>query len=287
MLFLHAMTKTGLTRFFNWTLLVLFSWALLACDPYSKILKNPDLDYKYKMAQEFYYQGLYYKAQPLLEELLTAYRGSDKAEDVYYYYAWCDYHLKAYTLASYHFKNFSTNFPTSKRVEDVDFMYAYCMFLESPNFALDQQSTRKALEAFQLYVNKHPRSKRISECNRMMDILRAKLEKKSVESAMLFYHMEDYRAAAVMLKNTLNDYPDISEREYLSFLIVKSYYNLAQNSIESKKEERFNETLRYYASLKDDYPNSIHLKEAGEFAEKAKSELAKLAKAQASKKEIN
>lgn len=277
MLILQAMTKMRLYRF----LLIFTGMVALtitqSCDPYNKVLKNPDLNFKYKMAQEYYYQGSYYRAQPLLEELITAFRGSDRAEDVYYYYAWCDYHMKAYTLASFHFKNFSTSFPTSKRVEDMDFMYAYCLYLESPNFALDQISTRKALEAFQLFVNKHPSSSRIGECNRMMDILRAKLERKSVESALLFYRMEDYRAAAVMLRNTLSDYPDIEQREYLSFLVVKSYYNLAQNSIETKKEERFNETIRQFQELKEDYPNSSYLKEATTYATRARQELQKLA----------
>lgn len=249
---------------------------LTACDPYQKILKNPDLSFKYEKAREFYYQGQYYKAQPLLEELLTAYRGSEKAEDVYYYYAWCDYHLQTYQVASFHFKNFATTFPNSKRVEEVDFMYAYCLFLESPTYALDQISTKKALEAFQLFINRHPRSPKVAESNRMMDILRSKLEKKSVESALLFYRMEDYRAAAIMLRNTLSDYPDISEREYLSFLVVKSFYNLSVNSIESKKEERFNETLRFYNELKEDYPNSAYIKEAEGYAIKARQELKKL-----------
>ncbi len=271
------MTKMRLNRSFTFIVLLFTAWVFTACDPYNKVLKSTDLNFKYEMAQKYYYQGAYYKAQPLLEELLTAYRGSEKAEDIYYYYAWCDYHLQQFTLASFHFKNFSTSFPTSKRVEDVDFMYAYCLYLESPNYSLDQVSTRKALEAFQLYVNKHPHSKRIGECNRMMDILRSKLEKKSIESAMLFYRMEDYRAAAIMLRNTLSDYPDVSEREYLSYLVVKSYYNLSMNSIDSKKEERFNETLRYYQELKEEFPNSTYLKEAGNYAAKARQELKKLA----------
>lgn len=277
MLILQAMTKMRPNRF----LLLFFGLVMLmvtqSCDPYNKVLKNPDLNFKYKMAQQYYYQGSYYRAQPLLEELITAYRGTDRAEDVYYLYSWCDYHLKAYSLASFHFKNFSTSFPTSKRVEDMDFMYAYCLYLESPNFSLDQINTRKALEAFQLFVNKHPGSSRIGECNRMMDIMRAKLERKSVESAMLFYRMEDYRAAAVMLRNTLTDYPDIDEREYLTFLVVKSYYNLAENSIDIRKEERYNETIRQYQELKEDYPNSVHLKEAANYATKAQQELKKLA----------
>lgn len=266
---LQAMTKRlGLRSLLILALLVVFVGGQ-SCDPYNKILKSPDLAYKFEMAKKFYYEGAYYKAQPLLEELISVYRGSDKAEEVYYYYAYCDYHLQDFTVASYHFKNFSNSFPASSKVEEMDFMYAYCLYLESPRFGLDQGSTQKALEGLQLYINKHPRSLRIAECNRMMDVLRSKLERKAYESAMLFYKMEDYRASATMLRRTLQEYPDIDEREELLFLVCKSYYLLAENSIREKQTERFEECLKTYAELKEDFPQSKYLKEAGNMAEKA------------------
>lgn len=272
------MTKRPVLRSF-----VVFAALLMlllgqSCDPYNKILKSPDLAYKFEMAKKFYYEGAYYKAQPLLEELISVYRGSEKAEEVYYYYAYCDYHLQDFTVASYHFKNFSNSFPSSNKVEEMDFMYAYCLYLESPRFGLDQGSTQKAIEGLQLYINKHPKSLRIAECNRMMDVLRSKLERKAYESAMLFYRMEDYRASATMLRRTLLEYPDIDEREELLFLICKSYFMLAENSIREKQTERYEECLKTYAELREDYPQSKFLKEAGNMAEKASKAIANIEK---------
>lgn len=272
------MTKRPVLRSF-----VVFAALLMlllgqACDPYNKILKSPDLAYKFDMAKKFYYEGAYFKAQPLLEELISVYRGSEKAEEVYYYYAYCDYHLQDYTVASYHFKNFSNSFPSSSKVEEMDFMYAYVLYLESPRYGLDQGSTQKAIEGLQLYINKHPRSMRIAECNRMMDVLRSKLERKAYESAMLFYRMEDYRASATMLRRTLLEYPDIDEREELLFLICKSYYLLAENSIREKQTERYEECLKTFGELKEDFPQSNYLKEAASMADKAAKAIAKLEK---------
>lgn len=272
------MTKRPVLRSF-----VVFAALLMlllgqSCDPYNKILKSPDLAYKLEMAKKFYYEGAYYKAQPLLEELISVYRGSEKAEEVYYYYAYCDYHLQDFTVASYHFKNFSNSFPGSNKVEEMDFMYAYCLYLESPRFGLDQGSTQKAIEGLQLYINKHPKSLRIAECNRMMDVLRSKLERKAYESAMLFYRMEDYRASATMLRRTLLEYPDIDEREELLFLICKSYFMLAENSIREKQTERYEECLKTHAELKEDFPQSKYLKEAGNMVEKAAKAIANIEK---------
>lgn len=270
------MTKGLVLRFSRILMGLLLVAGMLSCDPYNKILKSTDLNYKFDMARKFYYEGAYYKAQPLLEELISVYRGSEKAEEVYYFYAYCDYHLQDFTVASYHFKNFTTSFPGSAKAEEMDFMYAYCLYLESPRFALDQGSTQRAIEGLQLYINKYPRSPRIAECNRMMDVLRSKLERKAYESAMLFYRMEDYRASATMLRRTLLEYPDIDEREQLVFLICKSNYLLAENSVREKQQERYEECLKTFAELKEDFPQSKYLREASTMAENASKAIAKL-----------
>lgn len=270
------MTK-GLVLLFSRILMALLLLTTLqGCDPYNKILKSTDLNYKFDMARKFYYEGAYFKAQPLLEELISVYRGSEKAEEVYYFYAYCDYHLQDYTVASYHFKNFTNSFPGSGKAEEMDFMYAYCLYLESPRFGLDQGSTLKALEGLQLYINKYPSSPRIAECNRMMDVLRSKLERKAYESAMLFYRMEDYRASATMLRRTLMEFPDIDEREQLVYLICKSNFLLAENSIREKQQERYEECLKTYAELKEDFPQSKYLREAANMAEKSEKAIAKI-----------
>ena len=270
------MKKRPLVRFALISMLLSLLVFTQSCDSYNKILKSPDLNYKFDMAKKFYYEGTYYKAQPLLEELISAFRGSDRAEEIYYFYAYCDYHMSDFLVASFHFKNYATNFPTSPKVEEMDFMYAYCLYLESPNYSLDQYSTLKALEAFQLYINKYPNSTRVPESNRMMDLLRAKLEQKAYESAMLFYKMEDYRASATMLRSTLMEYPDIRQREELVFLICKSYSLLAENSIQSKQRERYEACINTYEELAEDFPNSKYLKESKKMAENAANALLKL-----------
>jgi outer membrane protein assembly factor BamD len=110
----------------------------------------------------------------------------------------------------------------------------------------------------------------------MMDFLRAKLERKSYESAMLFYQMEDYRASATMLRRTISEYPDISEREQLVYLIGKSYYLLAENSIRDKQVERYEACIKAFLELKEDFPDSRYLKEGDGMVEKSKKALQQL-----------
>ncbi len=237
---------------------ILSSSLIFSCGDYRKVAKSNNVELKFTKAKEYYNKKQYVKAQPLLDELIIATRGTDRAAEVYYYVAYTEYSLKNYTLASYHFKNYATSFSTNKEVEEMEFMYAQCLYLESPNPALDQVNTKRAIEAFQLFINKYPNSIHLAQVNETIITLRKKLETKSYNNGMLFYKMEDYRAAAASLKATLKDFPDINNREEIEFLVIRSSYMLSQNSIQEKQLERLNETLELIEIFKDNYRVSAY-----------------------------
>ena len=56
--------------------MLLFIWAC----KHNKVLKSTDLTFKYEMANKYFEDEEYYKAMPLLEELIPIYRGTEKAE---------------------------------------------------------------------------------------------------------------------------------------------------------------------------------------------------------------
>ena len=246
------------------------------CSKYQRILKSNDFEKKFDMAMVYYDNGKYQKAFPLFEELITVFRGTSKAEDVYYYYAYCNYQLGDYMLAGYHFDNFVRTFPRSDRAEDAQFMNAKCYFLDSAEPSLDQASTKKAIDEMQLFINKYPESPKVDECNDLMDRLRFKLETKAYNGAKLYYRLGEYKAAIFALRNTLEDFPDTKFREEISFMILRSAYLLADNSIASKKEERFEQTLRECDDFIERYPRSEDVKEAEKIKEDSKIELEKL-----------
>lgn len=253
---------------------ILFVFA--GCSKYQRILKSNDFEQKFDMATVYYDNGKYQKAFPLFEELITVFRGTSKAEDVYYYYAYCNYHLGDYMLAGYHFDNFVRTFPRSIRAEDAQFMNAKCYFLDSSDPSLDQASTTKAIDELQLFINKYPESPKVDECNELMDRLRFKLETKSYNGAKLYYRLGEYKAAIFALRNTLADFPDTKFREEISFMILRSSYLLADNSVEEKKVERFENTLRECDDFIERFPRSKNVKDAESIKENSRKELEKI-----------
>lgn len=228
------------------------------------------------MAIKYFEEKKYEKCDALLDQLLPMSKGTADAEIIYYYYCKTQFAMKNYIMAAYHCKNFTNVYPSSSNAEEMDFLQAYSAFKESADYELDQTGTAKAMESIQLFVNHHPESPRISECNDMMDQLRKKLEYKAIQAADLFFNMEDYRAAATAYMNVLKDFPDVSDKEYIRFKIVQAYVLWAQNSIESKKQERYELANEAYKKYMEDFSAGLHFKQVtsmGETIQKAISSL--------------
>lgn len=253
----QAFTKCYLCRMFfermrylPFLFCFLFFWS---CSEYNKVLKSSDPEYKYKKAVEYYEEGECYKSLPILEELIALVRGTQRAEDVYYYYAQSHYCTGQYYLSNYYFKNFVKTYPRSEHAKEALFLAAMSSYENSPKYSLDQQDTKAAINEFQLYLDRYPESELKDSANTMVAQLRSKLERKSYEIAKLYVKTERFKSAVISLENTIREFPDSRFREEMQFLLLKSHYLYALNSIEQKKVERYRETINSFTTFADDF----------------------------------
>ena len=250
----------------------------ISCSEYNKVLKGSDYNLKFDKAIEYYKNDQCYKSLPLLEELMSYFRMTSKGEDVYYYYAKNQYCMGDFYLAGYYFKRFVKNFPQSSRVEECAFNSAVCLMMNSPDYYLDQSESYKAIDEFQLFLSKYPNSFLVDSCNNMVANLRARLERKSFEKGKLYFRMEKFRSAIIALNTTILEFPDTQYKEEVLYLILKSNYLFAINSVISKKVERFEESIKSYYTFVDSFKNSKFANEAESFYLSSLKELEKLKK---------
>ncbi len=229
---------------------------------FEKLKASNDNAKKYQAALALYNKKQYGKALELFETLVQRYRGQAQAEDLYYYYAYANYNLKDYTSARYHFKTFSDTYPTSTRSEECRFMAAYCFYLDSPTYSLDQENTHKAIEALQLFINLYPKSERVAEAGKLIQNLRDKLERKSFENAKLYLTIGDYQSAVMAFGNTLRDYPDTKYAEEIEYLTIKAQYLYADHSNNFSQIDRYNQAITLEQQFADKYPKSKFLADA-------------------------
>lgn len=244
-----------------WMLLVAIAF-LFSCSGFEKVLKSKDYEYKYRMALEYYKKKDHYRYVTLFEQLQNVYRGTFRADTIEFYLAQGYYHQGDYLLAGHQFDMFRKTYQRSAFTEEAEFMYAYCFYKSSPRPELDQENTLAAIEAFTEYISRYPNSERKAEVNRIMKELKDKLIEKSYLSSMLYYKIGDYKAAIVAIKNSLKDYPESKYREEQMFHLFKAAYLLAENSVESKRRERFQNAVDEYYSFVSEFPNSKYMGEA-------------------------
>jgi outer membrane protein assembly factor BamD len=201
---------------------------------------------------------------------------TNKGEEVYYYYAKNQFCMGDYYLAGYYYKRFVKNFPQSSLAEECAFNSAICMMRNSPEYYLDQSDSYKAIDEFQLFMSKYPESNLLDSCNILVRKLRNRLEIKSFEKAKLYFKMGKYRSATIAFSSTLSEFPDTKYKEDILFLSLKSNFLYASNSVELKKVERFEETIKSYHNFVDYYEFSNNLKEAENYYLSSLKELEKL-----------
>lgn len=261
--FCRMFRKSGIT------LLAFFGLMITTgCSEYQQVLKSSDLNYKYAKAVEYYEDGKFARALPIFDELRSLYRGTMRVQDVAYYYAACLYGDEDYILAGYHFKQFYQAFPGNEHADEAAYLTAKCYYLEAPRYSLDQAYTYRAINEIQLFINTHPTSEHIEECNRMMDELRNKLERKSYEIAYQYYHTRRYQAAVTSFANTLNDFPDTPYREEALFYKMQAAFLLAENSIVDKQMDRYRSARTSYFDFIRAFPESEYRDEADKTLEK-------------------
>lgn len=260
----------------------LFTVFLMSCSTtrITKIERSNDYEELYQAAVAYYEQGRYDKSKLYLERVTPYYRGSLESEKILLYWAYSEYYLGFYQLAAYQFKEFYRTYGRSPFAEEAQFMEAYSLYLDSPDAELDQSSSEEAVVAMQNFLNRYPASEHYLEANDMIDELQVRFEKKAYETAKLYYRLTtglSYRnyleAALITFETFKNDFPDSNYNEELLYLSVDVSFKLADNSIRSKKKERFDKMYDLYDEFRVKYPESEYMSKVEEYFQRSKEEL--------------
>ncbi|WP_020568921.1 outer membrane protein assembly factor BamD [Neolewinella persica] len=227
-------------------------------------------------ANEYYDAEEYQRAQTLYELSIAPFRGKAEAEQIAYRYAYTYYYTRQFVLASYYFKNFATTYGGSNLREEADFMSAYSNYRLSPVYRLDQSYSVKAIDGFEEFANRYPNSERITEANRLIDEMRAKMELKDFESAKLYVDLRRFESAQQSFENVLKEYPETQRAEEIRFLMAKSQYQYADLSYVTRKGERFDKAEKLIDAFIERYPDSQYSEEIMDLSKKTTKQLKEL-----------
>lgn len=260
-------------------LLVLFITVVgvASCSKFRKIQKSGDWKIKYEAALEYFEKKDYHRSEILLDEIRPIIRGTAEAELAEFTLAYCYYHQKQYILSAHHFEEFARIYGRSEYMVEATYMHAYSLYLQSPDYQLDQTVTYESIAALQNFINRYPTSEYAKDADQIIDKMQVKLEKKAYEECRLYYRMRRYKSALVVYDNFKNDYPDSKYQEEVAFLKIQTSFDLAEQSIRSKQKERYQDTIDAYLAFLDKYPQSKFLRDSERLYAESIEEITKFA----------
>jgi len=240
---------------------------LSGCGGYNKILKASDYNTKYSMAKNLFAEGRFTTCSSVLEECVVMLHGTSKGEESMFLLASCYFNMDDYLSASQYFQSCFTRYPNSDYSESSLFMMGKSLFLDMPDPRLDASSTNNAISSLQRFVETYPNSRYRKEAEEMIYEMYDRLVEKEKGSAELYYNMglylgNNYRSCIIVAQNAMRDYPYTKYREDLSALVLRAKFQLAQESVASKKDERYRDAIDEYYAFKNEFPESKYMKEA-------------------------
>lgn len=249
-------------RFLNLILAIAVSCMLFSCKSYyDMVMKSTDVDLKYKAAHEYFNNGKYKRAADIFDNLNLLVQGLPQEDTVNYYHGLSNYRYGDYSAAETILAKFIEVYPRSGFSETAKFLRIKCLYEMTYRYELDQTPARKAMAVISEFMYENPGTEYYAVCQEMMRELMDRQEKKSFESAKLYYTMEDYKAARYALKNVLKDNAENQFREDILYHIAMSAYKYADNSVKEKQKERFLDFIDDYYNFISEFPESKFRKE--------------------------
>lgn len=266
----------------KYALLLLTAMLFSGCaSEFNRIYKTDNIPYKYEYAKECFTSGKYQRAITLLQELVTAEKGYANGQECLYMLAMAEYCVKDYETAAEYFKKYYSSYPKGQYAEYAKFYVGQSLFMSTPEPRLDQSGTVAAIAAFQEYLDLYPDAKMKEQAQNRLFELQDKLVIKELHSAQLYYDLgsyfgncfnggNNYEACVITAENALKDYPFTSKREDFSLLIMKSKFELAKQSVNEKKMERYQNAEDECYGFINEYPDSKNRALAEKYIEKCK-----------------
>ena len=249
---------------------------------FNKVYKSADDSYKYEYAKEAFANNKFQQACALLEELVTVKKASQDAQECLYMLGMAQYCNGDFEAASATFKKYGSSYPRGTYAEAAAYYVGQSLYESAPEPRLDQTPTVGAINAYQNFLDLYPDSKLRPAAQKRLYELQDKLIMKEYLSAQLFYNLggyfgninksdeSNYTSCIITAQNALKSYPYCSMREQFSLLIMKSKFELAENSTEDRRLDRYRDAEDECYGFINEFPDSKDVRTAEKFIAKCK-----------------
>ncbi len=230
--------------------------SITSCGTYHKILKSQDPVEQYNAANNYYAEKKYSKAAAIYELAMETLIGTEYEDTILFRMGKLNFETKSYYNSSEIMNQYRNKFPTSPNTPEAEYLHAMSYYYMSGDVEKDQEYTRKAIIALNEYINRYPNSTFAPEIQTLIEELYRKIYYKKYLNAALYHKIGQHLAAITSLRAILKTTPETPYRQDIMYLICKSWFDYAKNSIYSKQLDRYLKTIDAYYSFKTAFPDS-------------------------------
>jgi outer membrane protein assembly factor BamD len=172
----------------------------------------------------------------------------------------------SYVYAQNEYREFLAFYPTNPRADYAQMQLGMVHFNQMLSAQRDQTETREAIKEFQVFVERYPGSKLITQVKQRLREAKDRLSSSDVEVGNLYHRIRLYAAAEDRYRYVLKNDPEYTRKDTVYFRLAET---LEKYGIPEKKQE----ALPYYERLVSEFEQSEHLEEARRRIERLKLEL--------------
>ncbi len=239
-------------------ILVLATIVLIGCAGSGRVRYDTPEE-AYRKGLELYEKGNYDRAAEYFRGTFDFGRTHEYAADAQLYLARSHKEAGDYLLAANEYNRFIQLYRRDPRVAAAQYEYAMTYYERSPGYQLDQSPTKRAIEQFQLFIDRNPNHELVPDAEARINELREKLAHKRFESAALYARRGLHEAAALTYASVFDEYPGTRWADDALAAAFENYVAFANQSVITRQPERLDGAIKNYERLRDIFPNSPHV----------------------------
>ncbi len=228
---------------------ILIAMLLLISACSSTVMKNLPVEKKMQIANEFFDREKYHKAIPYYQNIVFE-KNSVYTSEAQMKLADSYFEENRFAEARFEYQEMIRLFDDYDNISKAYFMIGVCWFNESLPAHYTQEETRKAIDAFETFLEKFPFDERKKDAIDYINECHYKLLEKKYNNGYTYYKMYDYSAALLYFDEII----ELGNKDELDRLSL--YYS----ALIHYKREDFQKAKQTTEKLSAKYPDSKETK---------------------------
>lgn len=171
----------------------------------------------------------------------------------------------SYVYAQNEYREFLAFYPTNPKAEYAQMQLGMVHFNQMLSAQRDQTETREAIKEFEVYIERYPNSKLITQVKQRLREAKDRLSDADLQVANFYLSIRLYAGAEPRYRHILETDPEFSRRDSV-------YFHLAE-TLEKSGPTRVAEALPWYERLLKEFEQSEYLEEAKRRIDRLKLEM--------------